>query len=485
MNRKKLIILALLSFIFGVGVAETMLLFALNPYYALIFAFLPLVNPKKFAFLSIFIALGVLRSVVSVPDITPDQIAYYAQSHEQAEKVNFIGTVIEQPEKRPGKTRLIIEAEKLGDKEVNGKVVVNVLQLPEFEYGDKIRFYGKLEIPPEFEDFSYKNYLAKDKIFVYSPWSSADLVSKNNGNFVQGFLYKIRSSLENNIEKIIPRPESGFAQGILFGTCSNISEQTMEDFNRTGLTHLLALSGFNITIIIIALFWVLKFLPKKYALVITIFAVIAFVLMTGASASVVRASIMGLAGLLALHSGREIGSYFALVFASFLMVLWNSKTLLFDVSFQLSVAGVLGIIIFVPVLEKSQFFKKLPETLGFKHAISATLGAQIAVAPLSIFYFETFSLVAPLANPLIAPLIPLAMLLAFVTALLAYFSTFLATVAGFIAYFVLKLGLLVADFFADFSFAQVEIKSSFILLFFWLFLAVLVFFAFRKYPQRL
>lgn len=484
MKRKTLLLLIFLGFVFGVFCAETLLYFNLNPGYAFIAGIIPLFafKPKQAILISAMIALGIFRSLSAVHIPTENNIDYYAQPAETAENVHFQGIITEIPEKRPGKTRLIITAEKYKNKEVQGKVLVNVSQLPEYNYGDRVEFYGKLENPPVWEDFSYKNYLAKDEIFAYSPWASASLINSNNGSLLYRNLYKLRMSFEENLERIIPRPESSFARGILLGSRSSFSENMIEDFNRAGLTHLLALSGFNITIIIIALFWALRFLPKKLAMISTITAVVLFILLTGAGASVVRAGIMGLVGLFALHSGRETKSFFVLILAIFLMILWNPKTLLFDAGFQLSVAGVIGIIAFVPYFEKKRFFRALPETFGFRHAVLATVSAQIAVAPLSAFYFDSFSIVAPLANPLIAPLIPVCMLLSFLTAILAYFSNFLAYIVGFIAYNFLKIALLVPKFFGNLPFAQITISNFLpiillILVFFFLF-----FLAVRKNP---
>lgn len=486
--------MALLSLIVITGLSETLLLFELNPLFLLPLALIPLLKPRPFALVSLFIVIGIARSLGAVHTPTENDVDFYAQPPQKiveteeeeqqettkAEKVSLIGVVCVPPDVRITSVRLTVCAENLGEKAVQGKVLLKTTHFPAIHYGDRIKAYGSLEIPFETADFSYKNYLAKDGIYATMPWAQVDLLATGGGNPVLRFLLVVRGRFEENLKSIIPQPESGFAAGILLGARGQMSDRLELYFQRAGLSHLLALSGFNITILIVALFWLFRPLPKRIALLITFLAVISFVLMVGAGASIVRAAIMGLIGLLALHSGRGTKPLHLLALASALMVLWNPKIILYDVSFQLSVAGVFGIVVFVPFLQKTTFFQKIPQTFGFREAILVTLSAQIAVAPLSAFHFQTFSLVAPLANPLLAPLVPLAMLLAFLTAILAFFSHFLALIVGYLAYLILHLGLFIAEFFGNLSWAEVAVESALIVAILWLFLTGLIFLAWRK-----
>lgn len=212
------------------------------------------------------------------------------------------------------------------------------------------------------------------------------------------------SQANKSIEKILPEPQASFLAGLLFGVDQNIPKDLLEDFNQTGTRHIIALSGYNITIIASLTMGFLLWLGfwRKHAFVIAVIAIIFFVILTGASASVSRAAIMGLLVLLAQQVGRLSNPKNLLALAAFFMILKEPSALLNNAGLQLSFAATMGIIYLSPYL------KKLPEILA------TTLSAQIAVSPLIIFYFHQVSLISPIANLLVLPIIPITMLVGFI-----------------------------------------------------------------------
>lgn len=212
------------------------------------------------------------------------------------------------------------------------------------------------------------------------------------------------SQANKSIEKILPEPQASFLAGLLFGIDKNIPKNLLEDFNKTGTRHIIALSGYNITIIASLIMGFLLWLGfwRKHAFYLSITAIIFFVFLTGASASVVRAAIMGLLVLLAQQVGRLSNPKNLLALAAFFMILKEPSALLNNAGLQLSFAATIGIIYLSPYL------KKLPEILA------TTLSAQIAVSPLIIFYFHQVSLISPIANLLVLPIIPVTMLVGFI-----------------------------------------------------------------------
>ncbi|MFH1392613.1 MAG: ComEC/Rec2 family competence protein [bacterium] len=207
-----------------------------------------------------------------------------------------------------------------------------------------------------------------------------------------------------SIEKILPEPQASFLAGLLFGLDKNIPKDLLEDFNKTGTRHIIALSGYNITIIASLIMSFLLWLGfwRKHAFYLSIIAIIFFVLVTGASASVVRAAVMGILVLIAQQFGRLSNPRNLLASAAFLMILKEPSGLLDNIGLQLSFAATIGIIYLSPYL------KKLPEILR------TTLSAQIAVSPLILFYFKQISLISPIANLLVLPIIPITMLFGFI-----------------------------------------------------------------------
>jgi len=484
MKRKVLIILSLIAFIFGVFCSEVFVVLELDKFlnfkylYLLFFTPFALLILKRFGILHCFILgllliAGVTRSLLAIHMPDKGDIDYYAKEHDHSEYVEIVGIVESLPDvrKKNVKLKINVQSVKLDGKEsveeVSGKVLVNVAHYPKIHYGDKIQARGKLETPGVFNGFSYKNYLGKEGIFAFMPSAKVKIISNNNGNFILSLLFKFKDLFEKNLRASIPDPECGFAAGILLGAREGLPNEVIEDFRITGLLHLMALSGSNITILIVAVFWCLKKCPKKIALGVTVTIIVLFVLMVGGDASIVRAGIMGGMGLLILHSGREAHPGYLLLIASGIMIACNPKILLFDVSFQLSVSGVIGMIWFVPLLQSVKIIKKIPEFLGLQEAFLATVAAQIVVSPLAAFHFESYSVVSPLANPIVAPLIPIGMLLSFLSGSFGFVSTPISNVFGFIAYLDLKFGLWIAKVLAQIPYAQVTIQIGVVVFIIW------------------
>jgi len=239
---------------------------------------------------------------------------------------------------------------------------------------------------------------------------------KFNINF-SGLLFQTNKS----IEKILPEPQASFLAGLLFGFDKNIPKDLLEDFNKTGTRHIIALSGYNITIIASLIMGFLLWLGfwRKHAFAIAVIAIIFFVILTGASASVSRAAIMGILVLISQQVGRLSNPRNLLALAAFLMIVKEPTSLLNNIGLQLSFSATIGIIYLSPYL------KKLPEIL------KTTLSAQIAVSPLILFYFRQISLISPLANLLVLPIIPITMLIGFVAVLI---GTIYAPIGMFLAW---------------------------------------------------
>jgi competence protein ComEC len=183
---------------------------------------------------------------------------------------------------------------------------------------------------------------------------------------------------------------------------------------------MVVLSGYNITIVALSIMWLFsKFLSKRTSIIAGVISIILFAMMVGGGATVVRASVMAILGLLAQASGRTSQVARALVIAALLMVAINPKLLVFDIGFQLSFLATLGLIYLEPIFKPH--FTWLPERLAWlpiREIASATLGAQLAVFPLILYTFGNFSVYAFPVNMLVLPLVPTAMLLVFLVGIL-------------------------------------------------------------------
>lgn len=250
----------------------------------------------------------------------------------------------------------------------------------------------------------------------------------------------IREKIENRINKILPEPQASLLAGILLGRKRFLSENLIEKFNRTSTTHILVVSGYNITIIAALIIGFLNLLTisRKYSFWLALLGIIGFVWLIGPSPPVIRAMIMGILILLAIRMGRIYNITNALLLAAILMLLYDPSQLVHNISFQLSFAATIGIVYLYPRL------RKLGEILG------TTLSAQIAVFPFLAYYFGQISLISPLANLLVLPAVPLAMLFGALGIALGEFFTWPAWL--FLAYIIKAVELL-----ASLPFAAIQL----------------------------
>ena len=435
----------------------------------------------------IAISCGLLRSIVSEHKITPDQVDYYNNK-----QVELIG-VISEVDIRRDKAKYKIKSETLSfrpsvtsgeisgdfsatlemtknevemtkndheiikDKKIKGDVLISLNKYPQYKYGDRIKVIGELSAPGEFNGFNYGNYLSRYGVYsvVYRP--RVYIIDTGNGNiFWSGMIY-LQGQFMDRINRLFPEPHASFEAGLLIGARKGIPEGLMEKFNITGLTHIIAISGYNITIIIVFVMWALSFLPRKTSFIIAIVSIILFTLFVGASPAVVRASIMGILGLLALNSGRQNNIHITILFTAFFMVLWNPKIMWWDVGFQLSFMAVLGLIYAAPLFEK--YSKILPEAFGAREAILMTISAQVMALPIIVYNFERLSIISPIANLLVAFALPPAMLFGFIAVLTSFIFFPLAQVFAYITWGILSYIIKVIEITSIIPYASIDLPG--------------------------
>ena len=327
------------------------------------------------------------------------------------ESTTIEGRISAEPDRRPMQTKYTI-----------GHVLVSDHSgYPQYKYGDRVRATGKIEQPGIIENFNYANYLSRYGIYAVMYRAHVEKIEDGSLSFFR-ILYKIKDRFEEQMNKLYAEPHASFMAGLLTGSRKGIPEKLMEDFNATGLTHIIAISGYNITIVITVISGALFWLPLKKRLLPAVVAIVIFTLFVGANAAVVRAAIMGILGLLALQSGRMSNVRLSILWTAFCMILWNPKVLWYDAGFQLSFLAVLGLVELAPLLER--WLAKVPEVLGIRDALQMTIAAQISTAPLIVLLFGRVSLISPIANVLVAPFIPLAMLFGFLGTVVSFFWFF-------------------------------------------------------------
>ncbi len=367
-------------------------------------------------------------------------------------KVSFSGIVVAYPDH--GKTQnLVIDLKS----PYAGKTLVKIPPYPSFDYGDRIQFEGTIQSP---QPLAYANYLKKEHIFGVSASPQAQLISKNNGSSIRAELFRLKETMISIFQKILPEEKAAFLAGLTLGEQAEFSKELKDAMKASGTTHLVALSGYNISIIAITLSALFgKALGKRWSFFLSILVIVLFVLMTGAEASAMRAAIMGILLLVANQVGRMYSVRNAIVLAAFFMVLINPLILRFDVGFELSFLALVGIVYVAPAARKLLRIKDDPGILGLRKAFFETLGAQLAVIPFLIITFGIFSPISLLTNILVLAFVPLTMALGFITAGIGFFSFSFAMIFGWIVNLLLSYELFIITSFGRVSLLTITSMS--------------------------
>ena len=397
-------------FLIGVSLASLIpsFLFATTTAFLFFVIFL-LFDKKHLALLSLIIIIGTTYYIIFDFYQKPKGVTAEGLSPELAE-----GIII-QTKQRLNYQELVLD----------NKIKIITNRYPQYYYGDQIIFRGKIKSA---------NWRTNSPHFIgFVSYPEIDLIAKNKGNPIKANLIKLRIAFEKNIKRVLPHDKAVFLSGLTMGDVSEISPDFDKKLKASGTSHLVALSGYNINIIIDNLGWFLGFWP-------TILFILAFVIMTGAEASLVRAAIMGVILIVARKSQRIYQHRNAITFTALAMVLYDPKILVFDLGFQLSFLALLGIIYIKPFLEKITRWKS--------EIVWPTIAAQLAVLPLIMIKFGGFNPLSPLANILIAPAIPYTMALGFMAGTTGFASYHLSFLIAWFANIFLTYETIIINLFA-------------------------------------
>jgi competence protein ComEC len=368
------------------------------------------------------LALGATRFRLAEPRFDPDSLVNF---HNQ-DAVTLEGVVAEEPDVRDTFVFYKLDAQRLRwegsrgeERQVHGAVRVTGPRYPVYEYGDRLLVTGKLNTPPVLREFDYRDYLARQGIHSYMERVQVDQLSTGEGSSWKRTMLTFKRQAQETIGRILPEPEASLLTGILLGIEHGIPPDTMAAFAATGTTHVIAISGFNITIVIALLMATVGRLARdrRLAGIIAIGGVLLYTTLVGADAAVVRAAAMGIVAVIGLVVGRQGVAYNTLAAAALAMLALNPYVL-WDVGFQLSVAATLGLILYGSRLEAWAFHglsrfipsERAERFAGWiSEALLLTVAAQILTTPLIVKYFGQLSLVSLLSNLLVLPIQPLVM----------------------------------------------------------------------------
>jgi competence protein ComEC len=392
-------------------------------------------SPLTFYLLLIIcLSAGAIRYQLSQPKYNQAFIASY---NDLGTVSTIEGVIASPPDVRDTYVNLRLEVDQLavmmnegGQAEftpVHGLLLARLPAASAYIYGDRLQLEGKLVTPPENEDFSYRDYLANHGIYSYIAYPSATLLEQGKGTPILAALYNFRQHSLDLIYSLYPDPEASLMAGILLGFQTGIPQAVQDAFRLTGTSHIIVISGFNITIIAAVFTWLFcRLLGVRKGFVLAVVGIIFYTLLVGANPAVVRAAILGIFALLGHQLGRQQTGINSLVIVAALMAFFTPMVL-WDVSFQLSFTATLGIILYAdPAIHWFTNLASRFTTPGRAAQIAGpvggffllTLAAQLTTLPLMIYYFKRLSLTALIANPLILPAQPPLMVLGGLSVLL-------------------------------------------------------------------
>jgi competence protein ComEC len=292
--------------------------------------------------------------------------------------------------------------------------------------GDALTLHGTLRSPSparNFGGFDYRRYLRLHHTHWLLSAKGVDQAQVEPAakrlSVVQLLRWNdaLRDALSRRMDLIFPAPQAGFMKSMLIGQTDDLDPERFQQFSELGLTHILAVSGLNIAIFLGVCMWIMRRLKltKETYLLVCIWLMPFYILLTGASPSIVRAGLMSMIALYAARRGLMKDVLHIMAIVAWIMLLWNPYFLL-DVSFQLSFLVTLGLI--MGVQKVSDLLAPWMSSSLLRNTASITLVSQMASFPVSIYYFNQFSLLSWLANAVLVPVISMVVFPAGLVALL-------------------------------------------------------------------
>jgi len=426
------------------------------------------VKRRTYIFWAVFVAAAIIRIAMSFNRAPPDARTCLKQAD------IGIGTVDEDPARTETGQVFVVHAGSIWTASSSpltpcaADILVRLKTklYPRFTYGDRVSFAGRLSVPRDFKgdtgrSFDFQGYLAKDDVFYEMKSAVVTIATDTPGSFRSGgifssfdisaVLFAVKRGFVANLEHALGEPHAALAAGLVVGEKSALGPDLLQDFRIVGLIHIVVLSGFNITIVGVALRRVLSFLPRVWGIIVGGIGIALFGVLVGGGATVVRSCFMAGIALVADLIRRDYSVARALAFAALVMLVQNPLILLHDPSFQLSFLATLGLILLAGPIESR--LSRIPERFGMRGTVASCLATQIFVSPYILYMMGQISIIGVVVNILVLPFIPATMLAVFLTGALGFIHPFLGMIAGWGAHLLLQYELFMVTRFAALPFA--------------------------------
>lgn len=328
---------------------------------------------------------------------------YYSNSQDliSRQKLEFETRLTQDPEIKNGRQQFRVKSAS------GQRINITTGLSPQFQYGDILYISGKV-----------KSNKYKGHTFYTMNFPKLQLTN-NDQNFISVAAAKIRNFANDLYKKSLPPISSSLLSGMVFGGNNGLPKSFMEDLQVSGVVHVIAASGMNVTFVASALIGVLGVLfRRQIAITIAIFGVLFYAFISGFEPSISRASVMAIIAFSASLLGRQNFALASLIVTAFIMLFYQ-PFLILDVGFQLSFLATLGILIIKPVLDLG--FKRLgPISKILGDDLGTTIAAQLATVPMLLAVFGNYGVLSILINALILWTVPILMIIGSVGLLLGF-----------------------------------------------------------------
>ena len=409
-------------------------------------------------FFSIGSGVGIIRTMYS---LEREPSIVLRCSHERS---TVTGTVSAEPDQRDASLRTQISVSMISCKqkiyETHEHIIASLPPHSDVEYGDHITITGTVTSPTVFETgggvFDYPDFLLAQNISATVDF--AYIVSREHSHsfsFVKIILAYKKKFLEGE-KAVLPEPASALASGVLIGDKRSVGPDLQKDFQRTSLTHILVLSGYNVTVVIDWLLVMLRFAPRIVQSSGVMSVALVFIVLSGGASSAVRAVGMTTIALVARMYVRRFDALRALGIVGVIMVFLQPMILWYDPSFQLSFLATLGLIVYAPII--SSFISFVPERFGVRELCSATIATCFFVSPYLLMTNGSLSIVAIPANMSVLISMPFVMVSSFVAGMAGMMFGSWGTVCALPAFFGLTYILDSTEWWSSVPFATISVS---------------------------
>ena len=368
-------------------------------------------------------------------------------------------------------------------------VYINKKNKKLLEYGDLIEIKGEYSAPEvarSYKGFDYSQYLKTLNIYGTIKVEESKIINKNQLSPILISINNIKEKMIDNANRNMPKRTANLLLGILIGERDNIQEDIIESFRTANLSHILAVSGAHTSYIILGITYLISKskTPKRIGYIITIINLLIFIIITGASYSVVRACIMAIVVIGAKICYRK-ENFFTSICISLIIILIQNPFAINDIGLKLSFMGTAGIVIFNKSI--TNFFIKLKIKQKIAEALSVTFSAQLMIMPITILNFNTISLTFFISNILASPLLGIIIIFGFISIFISSILNPISKVLFLILHIFLELLILVSKVTEKIPGSSILVKTPnilFAIVYYILILFFNYFFVIKQNPTR-